>query len=157
VPECAVRELIRIGKEPVAMQMDDVCCSFIYEDGSFLRTQLVDGKFPDMAPIFDKIKECNKVKAGFFENLEKLVPFLDKQQRVFFTDKTMSTSLDKETGCHINFNMQSQGLSSCFNLKHLLLLKGVVRRIDMGAYPAPVGFYGNKLRGVIIGMKVLKE
>jgi hypothetical protein len=39
-----------------------------------------------------------------------------------------------------------------FNMKQLLLLKTIANTIDFTGYPAPCIFYGDMVRGAIMGM-----
>ena len=43
---------------------------------------------------------------------------------------------------------------SIFSLDMLKLLEGVAKQVDFSTYPAPCMFYGERLRGAIIGMRM---
>lgn len=46
-----------------------------------------------------------------------------------------------------------QDIKGIFNIDMLQILKGVANKIDFTKYPKPCPFLGDRIRGVIIGMK----
>lgn len=94
--------------------------------------------------------ECTSypVTPQFWDALESVEPFKDELNRVYFKDGAIRTSLNDDDGASVQFPNIPDGV---FNIKMLMLLKDQVDRIDFTRSPA--GFKGEKLRGVIIGMR----
>lgn len=152
VPEEAVKELLRIGDPPTRLQVSENSATFHFEGDRWLRCQLYSTQWPDVTPVLDRPAQPTPVPPGFFEALEKLGPFVDEMGRCFFRDGKVATGQADDTGAFV----QVDGLSvpGCYNLKQLQLLKGVTEQIDFGMYPAPCLFYGDALRGAIVGMRI---
>jgi len=149
LPRYAVKEMLRIGEEPVGMMLSDKNATFFYEGDRWLRTQLNSLEWPNIDGLLDGLEGAAgcPVPAGLFEALDTLVPFVDEQNRVYLLDNMASTGEDSAS-------VEVPGLpgGSVFNLRMLRLLAGVATDINFGTYPAPVAFLGDKLRGAIAGM-----
>lgn len=149
LPRYAVKEMLRIGEEPVGMLLSDKSATFFYEGDRWLRTQLNSLEWPDIGTLLDGLNgEAAAVPAGLFEALETLLPFADEQNRVYFKDGLLTTG---EDGASVEVPGLLDG--PVFNIKMLRLLRGVAVDIDFHSYPAPVPFYGDKLRGAIAGIR----
>ena len=53
IPAAAVKELIRIKEEPISMQMDEKSVSFHFEDGRWLKSNLLVTNWPDISVILN--------------------------------------------------------------------------------------------------------
>ena len=87
----------------------------------------------------------------FFEVIDKLIPFADDLNRVFFFGDCIGTSKDKEHMGTLQY-MANVPDTGCFNIKQMFLLRNIVKTIDLSAYPKPCLFYGDSVRGVIVGI-----
>lgn len=151
IPMAAIREMTRIGQPPVHAQVSPHSITFHYEDGRWLRTQLYSTDWPDLGKILDQANNAAPVPEGLFEALDMVKPFLDADGAVHFAGGCVRTSTEEELGgvCEV------PGLPDTGIYRHamLKLLDGVAQQIDFAAYPAPLIFYGDRLRGAITGMK----
>jgi DNA polymerase III sliding clamp (beta) subunit (PCNA family) len=149
IPAAAVREVIRIGEEPHELQMDENSISFLYSDGRWIRTQLFSTEWPDLAKVLEKQCNAKPVDDRIFNALDKLKAFTDKSGRVIFKAGMASTHDAEEEGGHIEiYGSEMQGI---YSLEMLSLLKGVAQQADFSTYPKPCLFYGDRLRGAIVG------
>lgn len=149
IPAAAVREVVRINEEPTELQMDESSISFLYSDGRWVRTQLFSTEWPDLSKVLDK--ECNAqpVDERIFEALDKLKPFTDKSDRVIFKAGSVSTHDSDEEGGFVEIpDSEMQGI---YSREMLALLKPVAKQADFTTYPKPCLFYGDRLRGAIVG------
>jgi hypothetical protein len=64
----------------------------------------------------------------------------------------LRTHLDEMEGA--GFAMDGFGFEGKYNIEMLNLLKGVATTIDWSGYPGPCMFFGNRIRGAIIGMRM---
>lgn len=152
VPVQAVRELLRINEDPVTLQLLENRVTFGFSDGRWLTTQLYETPWPDVDPILNRESNQLPFTPGLFEALEKLAPFTDDLNRVYFFGSHVATSADPEL---VGAGVALDGLpaAGCFNLTQLLNLRPIAATIDFGAYPNPSVFYGERSRGIIVGLR----
>jgi DNA polymerase III sliding clamp (beta) subunit (PCNA family) len=151
IPEEAVDELLRIGKEPTQIQLGQNSVTFHFGNNQWLRSQLLTVEWPDVSRILEKESKCKPVPEGFFQALQDLMPFVDDMTRVFFHDGEVSTVPLEGIGASVKVAGVPDG--GCYNIKQLLHLDGTVREIDFSMFPDPCIFYGDKIRGAIVGMR----
>lgn len=148
IPRAAIVEIIRVGLEPVAISMTETSATFHFEGDRWLRTTLYENKWPDVNLLLGR--ECNPqpIPEGFFEAMPVIKPFVNENLQVFFHDGCVKTSLAEGEGAMVEVAGLPDG---CFNIDQLQRLEPVVQTIDWSVKPAL--FYGEALRGVIIGMR----
>jgi DNA polymerase III sliding clamp (beta) subunit (PCNA family) len=151
IPKDTVQELVRIGTAPSHIQVAESSVSFLYNDGRWLRSQLLTTEWPSIGGLLDIPAKVTPTPENFFESLRKLVPFTDDSNRVYLLGDLVSTTREEGMGARVKLpGTPNQG---CFNLQQLLLLDGVAEQIDFSAYPQPCLFYGQNIRGVILGQR----
>lgn len=154
IPLAAVRELLRVGENPVALQVNDRNVTFYFSDGRYLITVLYSEPWPNVAKLFanDYGQGQKPFPAGFWEALEKLAPFFDDMGRTFFHDGVAmaTTATLNDSGASVLCpGVPNAGI---YNGRALLNLRPVANTIGFDAYPAPVFFYGDASRGIISGI-----
>lgn len=153
LPHAAVNELIRIKKEPVAMIITETQATFIYDDDRWLRSQLNDTKWPDLNGFFHNRVDPNgqDIPEGFFDALREVAPFVDSIGRVqILPGKVATSEVDELATSSEVEGLQGQGV---YHVNQLLLLEGIAKKFNFSGWPNPAVFYGDRLRGSIIGMK----
>jgi hypothetical protein len=148
IPGPAVKEILRIGLEPVGIQIGERSITMHYPGERWLRAQMWDVQWPDLSVYLDQSGEFEPFPPELFDAAETLKPFYDIEGRLFFRGDRVSTSADEGAGGSIE--MSGVPLRGAFHHVHLLSLKGVADTIDFTKRPAP--FRGNLLRGVILPM-----
>jgi len=151
IPQAAIDEILRIGVPPVKVQYTETCLTLHYENGSWLRTQLLDNKWPDIGRILNADSNPVNFDNRIFEGLETIKPFCDKRNTVYFTLGSMSTCHDPSDGAV--FNVEGMDFQGCYSIPMLQLLKGLAKTIDHTLYPSPALFFGDRLRGAIVGIR----
>lgn len=153
IPKPAVRELLRIGEAPTHVQMDDHSVTFHYSAGRWLRTQLLPVEWPDLARVLDTANPAGMqpVDAELYAGLRVVKPFTDKMGRVLLGERVMRTHTTEGEGAA--YDLPEFPHTGVFNVEMLELLEGVAQQVDFSTYPKPCHFYGERLRGAIIGMK----
>lgn len=149
IPAAAVREVIRVGEAPTHLQMDENSISFMYDDGRWIRTQLFSTEWPDLSKILERGCNAIEVDTRIFDALGKLKPFVDKSSRVIFKPGEVATHDAEEEGGHIE--LAGSVMQGIYSLEMLSLLKGLATHADFTTYPKPCLFYGDRLRGAIVG------
>jgi DNA polymerase III sliding clamp (beta) subunit (PCNA family) len=152
VPRYAVDELLRINEEPINLFVHANSVTFNYANGRWLRTQLNEDKWPDFATLLDRMPAgAPPLPEQFFETIEWIKPFTDKLERVYFRPGNVSTFPDESEGTLIEYE-GSPGVG-IYSAEMLLLLKGLATSLDLSTYPKPGAFYGESVRGALIGLR----
>jgi DNA polymerase III sliding clamp (beta) subunit (PCNA family) len=153
LPRAAVKEIVRIGEVPTHAQMTDKSFTLHYENGRWIRTQLLPTDWPDLSRILqtDAPVHMKDIDRRLYDGLEVLRPFVDKMGRVFFEPGKMLTHPGADEGA--SFALEDFDVDGVYNIEILRLLDGVASRIDWSLYPKPCLFEGERLRGALIGMR----
>ena len=151
IPQMAVKEIIRINEAPIQAQADEKSITFHYESGRWIRTQLYDINWPEIPRLLDLPSNPVQMDDRLFTALDNVKPFSDKMGRVYIKDGTVSTTLESEDGA--SYTIPDLDFHGVYQIEMLNKLKGVVTRIDHSKFPAPALFFGERLRGAIIGMR----
>lgn len=151
LPRAAVRELLRIGEPPVRAQYDDHSVTFHYDGGRWLRTQLLSSEWPDLARILDQPSNPTPMDPRIFEALTVIKPFADKLQRVLLRDGTLRTHESEGEGA--SYAVEDFNVTGVYNIEMLELLQGSATHVDFTTYPKPCLFFGDRLRGAVVGMR----
>jgi DNA polymerase III sliding clamp (beta) subunit (PCNA family) len=152
VPRAAIREMLRINEPPLQAQVNEQSISFLYSDGKWIRTALLETEWPDIDKLLSVPADATAIDERIYEGLDTLKPFTDKMERIYIQDGVMRTTLTEGEGA--SFEIPDFPYEGVYQLRILNLLKGVATSIDFTLYPKPCIFYGERLRGAIIGMKV---
>ena len=152
IPRAAVREMLRIDEAPVGAQITDTSITFHYFEGRWLRTQLFETSWPDLGKVLNRESNAIQLDEKLFDGLAVLKPFTDKLGRVIFTGdgKIVTHESDSDGACYELDDFYFQGV---YQIEMLALLQGTAKAIDWTGYPGPCMFFGDRLRGAIIGMR----
>jgi hypothetical protein len=151
IPMPAVKELARVGMPPTHAQMTEDSISFHYTDGSWLRTQLYSTEWPDIAKVLDRPSNAQPIPEGLFEGLLYIKPFVEKPEHVYFIDGHLCTHEEPELGA--SYKVEGLHNEGMFRRGMLAKLEGVATSVDFAAYPDPLMFFGDKVRGAILGLR----
>lgn len=132
--------------------MDQNSVTFHYPDGKWIRTQLIDhSSWPDLSRILERESNTTPVDTRIFDALQKLKKFVGKDRKVYFKQGSVcTTATDEEEGASIA--LTGSDMFGAYSLDMLLLLKGLATDADFTTYPQPTMFFGDKIRGAIVGM-----
>lgn len=162
IPRLAVKELLRIKQPPVSVQATENSMTFHFGDGCWLRTQLIEPKWPDIEKIITKSEEGSnpyQLEPSLFDALEKIKPFAERDVKVYIENSLCRTHVVELDGASALFKEhQTLGV---YNIDLLMQLKGLATEWDASRYnvldyrglPSPIVFYGEGLRGVIVGFR----
>ena len=151
LPSVAVNEMLRINREPVAMQPEPGAITFHYEDGAWMRTSLLEGQWPvDLGKVLDRECAPKAITPGLFDAVDRLAPF-GKDGRVYLRPELVTTSLAEGEGAQ----MELPGLDAdgCFHMEQIVALRDLASSIDWTMYPTPCIFFGDNVRGALVGIR----
>lgn len=151
VPYSAVKEVVRINEAPSHLQMSANSITFHYTDGRWIRSQLFSTEWPDLGRVLNRSCNATAVDQRVFDALPKLKPFMCKEGRIIFEAGVVKTHFNEEEGGYVEID--GLEMNGVYSLEMFALLKGVAKEADFTTYPDPCLFYGDKLRGAIIGRK----
>lgn len=152
IPRSAVVEMLRINEPPTHAQVEMNSITFHYADGRWIRSQLYSTEWPDLAAVLDRACKPGPLPGNLFAGLDVLRPFANKLGQVHLKKNLMHTHDDINEGASVD--IEWHGPDSLYSLEMLALLEGVAQEADFSTYPAPCLFYGERLRGAIIGMRL---
>jgi hypothetical protein len=152
IPIEALRELLRIEKPPVAIQMDENSITFHYENNRWLRSQLYTTEWPNVEPILNQPdNNLVPVPDNFVEALETIKVFLEKDLTVYLREGYIHTQEFDGLGASYKINnLTSNGI---YKYDMLRMAIEASEQIDLSAYPNPCPFRKGRLRGVVLGMR----
>jgi hypothetical protein len=152
VPKDCINELVRVNEPPTHAQIHERSITFHYTDGRWIRSQLLEPWTQDIAKLLNVPCTPKPVPAGMFEGIETLKSLEDGSSRIYMQKGMLRTSLEEFTGGI--FEVEELDFEGCYNMTIFDLLKDVVITADFTLYPAPCLFFGDKVRGAIIGMRM---
>lgn len=152
IPRAAVREILRINEAPTHAQHTENSLTLHYKDGRWVRTQLYSAEWPDLSRVLDRANNPESIDERIFEGLDTIRQFADKLGRVFFKDQALCTSESASEGAV--YEVPGFLHEGVYAIEMLRLLNGVAEKIDFTSYPEPCIFYGNRIRGAIVGMRL---
>lgn len=160
VPEECVKEVLRVKCEPVAISANPRSITFHFEDGRWIKSQLLTTDWPNVSPVLDRPSNPTSVPPDFFDVLRRLAPYADASRRVFLRGDTLSTHIEDGIGASSTVEGMGSSERGVYNLDLLRSLDGLVASIDFSLYPQPALFFGPVtdagypvLRGAVVGMK----
>lgn len=153
IPQVAIREMLRVNEPPTHGQVSGNSITFHYEDGRWIRTQLLDATWPleTIEKILNVPSAPSPVPEDLFTAISKLDKLSDGSNRVYINHGLVATHTEDEEGA--SFELDGLDFQGCYNITMLSLLEGAVTHADFTLYPSPALFFGDRLRGAIIGMR----
>jgi hypothetical protein len=154
VPRAAIKEVLRVEEPPTHGQVTHDSITFHYTDGRWIRSQLLSTEWPldTVGNLLDAPSNPTPLPEDFFTGLATIKGMTDGAARVYMMDNALRTHIDPEEGGAVyEIDLPSEGL---YNMHMLSLLEGVVKTIDFTRYPQPALFFGDNIRGAIIGMRM---
>lgn len=151
IPRAAVNEFLTIGQEPVEFLVTGNSLTFLYEGGRWLKTQLLDHRWPEKATeLLEGMPPTDtQPPPTLFAELKRIARFVDGSGIVYLSKNEISTNQTQTT-------IEVPGLihKGAFNLAMLRKLEGLADVIGFEEAPRPVPFYGKNIRGLIAPMRV---
>jgi len=156
IPKMAVKELLRINELPTHYSIGEKEACFYYTGGRWLRTSLLEKSWPNVKELLNgATKVCKKSKFLDCDQiigvLQRLKPFTDDCGTVYFKNGLISTHGSTKEGAY--FETEYKEERGLYNLDQLITVCAKAKTLCLTTHPKPSPFYGDKLRGVVIGMR----
>jgi hypothetical protein len=156
IPKACIKEMLRVDEAPTGAQIAGNSITFHYEDGRWIRSQLLGIEWP-----LDLIKKILNVPSSpvpipqeLFTAIESLKAMSDGSNRIYINNGLLTThddTVEAEKGGA--YEVDGLEFVGCYNIAMFSLLSGVVEQADFTLYPEPAMFFGGVMRGAIIGMR----
>src|SRR5690625_1642282 len=156
IPRATVAEMLRIGEDPLEAHTTSTSATFSYSGNRWLRTALNATEWPDVdymlrskwngepAPLPGEGDEL-------WRAVETLKPFLQETGALYLGEHGAATHSDTEQGACVALSTAPPRCA--VNARMLALLEGVATRIDLSKWPEPMVFTGDRLCGVMVGLR----
>jgi hypothetical protein len=158
IPVEAVREIVRLKIEPETVQIEPHQLTFHLPGRAYVTCKMLTYDWPDAQRIF---AEADKFKGPFVErdeleqvlaDVSTLNSFAGDSGLIYLTPGVLRTGRSDETCTSID--NESVLNEAAFRATQLLAMKGVAHKVGFGAYPGPVPFFGECLRGVLTCFRI---
>lgn len=152
LPHVAIDELLRINEEPESIQLSENTCTFFFKEGKWLHTPTFSPKWPDFQRFFEEPTEEVTLNKSLWKAVKKIAAFVDDHGSLFLADKRIFTHNEDNSGA--SFDVSDLRLTGTVkvNINHFSLLENVAESICFSMYPRPLSFFGDKLRGCLVGL-----
>jgi hypothetical protein len=158
LPKETAAALLKCPKAIVSVGSSPGRCTFYFDDGSWLRSQLYEDKYPDIDPILNRPNNPQPVPEGFFEAVAAVSPFVGESGALSLSPFGVSVKLapsDASRGA--SFDFEGIGGNYTFAARCLNMIAPYAKSIDFGKNGegspyAPLAFYGDNVRGMIAPM-----
>lgn len=152
MPTEAMRELIRLNVEPVAVQASPNRVVFHLPGNAWISVKLMSYEWPDLSAIWSKVEgvATPPVPAGFFEAIKRVEPFTDELGRVYLYPGYVSTVQQGDPG-GTQCDAPESPYTGLHRVSLLLSMQDEVTGVGFHNYPKPIPFVGPNLRGVFMG------
>lgn len=154
IPRSAIAEIVRINEPPLYCQIAENSLSFHYDDGKWLRTQLYETEWPDLGKVLNVESNPTFIPSELFIGLANLKPFVNEYRQVILSENKIRTHNDETEGAA--FELDWIHKDAIFSIDMLQLLEGVATSADFNRDGASM-FFGERLRGAIIGMRIMPD
>lgn len=159
VPGPCVTELLRVNEAPTHAQIHDRSITFHFEGGRWIRSQLFETEWPDLAKILNVPSNAQPVPEDLFKAIDTLKKATAGTTKLYFNNGLLMTDLEEQKG--MTYEVDGLEFTGCYNIHMLSLLAGVVTHADFTLYPEPAMFFGapdekgvQHVRGAILGMRM---
>lgn len=152
IPRAAIVEMLRINEAPHHMQFTDSSITFHYSNDRWIRSQLFATSWPNINKILNVQSNPIPISPKLFEGLDLIRPFVDKMGRVYFNGAGNIRTHEVE-GEGASFDIEGFDHKGIYNIEMLRLLQDRALTIDWSLEPAACMWFGDGIRGALIGMR----
>lgn len=150
IPKLALNAIAKIDSPMKQFGYSERSATFWFEDGSWLKTQLYQGEYPNVSSILDRQVNNWPISPMFYTGVDAVLPFA-KNNEVFFLNNMLSSHDNVGVGANYEVEGIPQGL--CFNGKYLKAIEPFIKTVDFVGRNGIAYFFGDNIRGAICGIR----
>ena len=151
VPKAIIPVLLGT-KKLIGFGLSSTTVTFYLDDNSFIRSQLYEEAWPNIADIMNKPASPIPLPKDFFKALDAVKDFSDNGM-VYFKDGKLQSHEVSEKGAE--FEIEELRKGPVYSIKYLSLLKDIVKKADFyvpwDRKSLCCSFTGDKVRGFLMG------
>lgn len=147
IPKAAIIAITKSGRELDKLGYSNNSVTFWFKDGSWLRTQKYNDKWPDVSKILNLPSKAEPVPETLFKGVNSLAPFTEDNSSISFNDGQLSTNKGLAT-----YDIEGLQKGPSFNAKYLQLIEPIATQIDLNVSNQYLYFFGENIRGAIMKM-----
>ena len=151
IPKTAIIAILKSGKKLDKMGYSATSVTFWFTDGSWLRTQMYNDKWPDVTKIINLPSKAISVPPMLFVGIDAIKPFADKSSRILINEGQLAT--EELDGAGATYIVEGLPKGIAVNYKYMQLIAPYATLIDVNVSQTYIYFFGDNVRGVIAGMR----
>jgi hypothetical protein len=151
MPKQAATAIIKVKRKLTGFGYSGPTATFWYEDGSWLKTNLFEDKWPDVVGMLNLENRAKLIEPAFFEAVKTVAAF-SENGNVYCGDGFVSShyfSNVVEQGSHRTMPVENGIVNRIYTTKGLLTVGKHAKMIDESAGANITLFFGDNLRGGI--------
>ncbi|HOY61575.1 MAG TPA: hypothetical protein PK745_00215 [bacterium] len=145
IPKSAIKALAAHTSKLEKFGFSDTSATFWFEDGTFVKSALLEGKIPNYDPIFRMSTTQLPVPEGFFDGLRSILAFASDNTIGFDADCLITHHGNKGA----RFDVLGLREGSVYNGERLLALEKYAKTVDFYTERGAM-FMGDKMRGLVV-------
>jgi hypothetical protein len=150
VPKAGAIAVTKINKPLAQLGFSSRSVTFYFEDGSWLRSQLYDDKWPDIDRVLNVKNNPWPIPEGFFKAVEAVASF-SQSGALYFKPNLLRSHA--EDGIGASYEVTGLPGGPIYRAKHLKLIEPYAKTIDFIGQNGIAYFYGDDIRGAITSMR----
>lgn len=154
LPKASVAALLKVNKPLVKFGFSNNSATFYFEDESWLRTQLYNEQWPDIAAILDVPSNPWPVPGELFKGLDAVAPFSDNGH-VFLLEGAIRSHVANGVGA--SYEIAGVPSNVGYSARLLKMLEPFTTTIDIVGSNGVTYFFGDKIRGALCQVKLDDE
>lgn len=148
IPKASAEAICKQTKKLTQFGFSENTATFFFEDNSFIKSQLFINNFPQYKHLVDVESSPDTLPSGFYEALDKVLPFSD-DGRVYFIDGKICSHPNAELGSTYEVEGLTNGIG--FNGNFLKLIKEHFGSVHFNYNEKGMNlFFGKGVRGGIM-------
>lgn len=125
-----------------------------WDDGSWMRTQLIQGQFPEKGvQMLAELQEATFVLTPEWKRAYGAVSTFAKEELYVYADKIYGKHDTMEMDAEIESPVPPELEYSKWTTKFLNPIVAIAEAVDLQSYPQAAAFSGKQFRGVIVGRR----
>jgi len=143
-----VNELVRLCNQPTGIAYGTNTATFHYDDGTWVKSQLIAKAWPDISGFFKRSENMLPVDKDLLDDIMRVIPFATKKTpTIKFCEDGIFVQGDNKEAEVTGYIFPT----AFFRAEPLVEVLRVATEIDFSTYPKPCYFVGDGIEGVIIG------
>ena len=152
IPKAALIAVSKSGKTLEKMGYSDRTVTFWFTDGSWLRTQKYNDKWPNVNSILNINAHPQPIPINLFKGINAIKPFAEASSKIFINEGQLATETLDNAGATYDIEGLPAGITVSYKYMQLIEAHALSIDFDVEKQKRYLYFCGENIRGVIMGM-----